>query len=105
MNQTNKDRLIQFNRERKWGSFHTPSNLAKSLIIEAAELLEHFQWDDNYDIDGVAEELADILIYAEILAEKVGLDTDEIVAAKLEKNARKYPVDKAKGNSKKYTEF
>lgn len=100
-----KSELIKFQKERDWKKFHTPENLAKSISIEAAELLEHFQWGKEYNIDEVSEELADILIYCMYMADSLDLDIKEIIYDKMKKNAIKYPVDKAKGNSKKYTEF
>lgn len=99
------DELIKFQEDRDWKKFHTPENLAKSISIEAAELLEHFQWQKDYDIDEVAEELADVLIYCFYMADSLDLDVKEIIRNKMEKNAIKYPVDKSKGNAKKYTEF
>ena len=99
------DLLIKFQKERDWKQFHTPDNLAKSISIEAAELLEHFQWGEEYDINEVAEELADVLIYCLYMANALDLNIKEIIVNKMEKNAVKYPVDKSKGNSKKYTEL
>lgn len=99
------DELIKFQKERDWKKFHTPENLAKSISIEAAELLEHFQWDKEYDILEVSEELADVLIYCIYMADSLHLDIKEIIYDKMEKNAIKYPVNKSKGNAKKYTEF
>lgn len=100
-----KEEIIKFQKERDWKKFHTPENLAKSISIEAAELLEHFQWGKEYDIDEVAEELADVLNYCILMADALDLDIDEIVLNKIRKNAIKYPIDKAQGNAKKYTEF
>ena len=100
-----KKELIEFQRERDWKKFHTPENLAKSISIEAAELLEHFQWGKEYDIDEVAEELADVLIYSLYMAEALNLDANDIILNKMKKNAIKYPVDKSYGNATKYTEF
>lgn len=97
--------LIKFQKERDWKKFHTPENLAKSISIESAELLEHFQWGKEYDINEVAEELADVLIYCIYMADSLDLDINEIILNKMEKNAVKYPIDKSKGNAKKYTEF
>jgi len=97
--------LMEFQKERDWKKFHTPENLAKSISIEAAELLEHFQWGKEYDSEGVAEELADVLIYCIYMADAMDFDIEEIICNKIAKNAIKYPVDKSKGNSKKYTEF
>lgn len=100
-----KEEIIKFQKEMDWKKFHTPENLAKSISIEAAELLEHFQWGKEYDIDEVAEELADVLNYCILMADALDLDIDEIVLNKIRKNAIKYPIDKAHGNAKKYTEF
>ena len=97
--------IIKFNEERDWNQFHSPANLAKSISIEAAELLECFQWDNNYDIDEVSEELADVLNYCILLANKLNLDIKDIVRDKMKKTAIKYPVDKAKGVSTKYTKL
>ena len=99
------DEIIKFQKERDWKQFHTPENLAKSISIEAAELLEHFQWGKEYDIGDVSEELADVLIYCFYMADSLDLDISEIMLNKMEKNAIKYPVDRSKGNAKKYTEF
>jgi len=100
-----KSEIIKFQKERDWKEFHTPENLAKSISIEAAELLEHFQWGKEYDINGVSEELADVLIYTLYMADALDLDIKEIVFDKMEKNAIKYPVEKSRGNATKYTEF
>ena len=100
-----KSEIIRFQKERDWKKFHTPENLAKSISIEAAELLEHSQWGKNYKIDEVSEVLADVLIYCMYMADALDLDIQEIILNKMEKNAIKYPVDKSKGNAKKYTEF
>ena len=98
--------IIQFNKERDWDQFHTPANLAKSISIEANELLECFQWsDDNYNIDHVCEELADVVNYCIVMADRLGVDLEEIVLSKLQKNIEKYPIEKAKGSSKKYNEL
>lgn len=106
MNQQTKDRIRKFADDRDWDQFHTPSNLTKSLVIEAAELLECFQWDnENYDLQHVKEELADVLVYAQHLLDKLGLDEDEIINMKMDQNEAKYPVEKAKGNSLKYDEL
>lgn len=104
--QSLQQRINQFNKDRDWDQFHSPVNLTKSIVIEAAELLENFQWDENtYDLGDVSEELADILIYCFQLADRLGLDIQEIMMKKLEKNENKYPISKAKGSSLKYTEF
>lgn len=98
--------IKQFNEERDWGKFHTPENLAKSISIEAAELLECFQWDgENYNKQDVYEELADVFTYCIQMAMSLGVDPEEIILNKLEKTKRKYPVEKAKGKSTKYTEL
>lgn len=94
--------IRKFNEERDWDQFHTPENLAKSISIEAGELLECFQWDNNYDKEHLCEELADVLSYCIMLADKLDVDIEEIVLSKLEKTKKKYPVDKAKGISTKY---
>ena len=86
-----REELIKFQSERNWKKFHTPENLAKSISIEAAELLEHFQWGYDYDIDEVADELADVLNYCFLMAIELDLDVKEIILNKMEKNAIKYP--------------
>ena len=106
MKQETIERIRRFTEDRDWDQFHSPENLAKSIVIEAAELLECFQWSDsNYDIQHVKEELADVLVYAQNLLDKLGLDADEIVNMKMEQNEKKYPVDKAKGNAAKYDQL
>lgn len=103
MKQETIDRIRKFTDDRDWDQFHSPANLAKSIVIEAAELLECFQWsDEEYDIRHVEEELADVLVYSQNLLDKLGLDVDEIVNRKMAQNEAKYPVEKAKGNSAKY---
>lgn len=103
MKQETLDRIRKFIKDRDWSQFHSPANLAKSIIIEAAELLECFQWnDDNYDLEHIKEELADVIIYSYDLLDKLNLDIDEIVNSKMTKNELKYPVEKAKGNAEKY---
>lgn len=99
-------RIRNFSKEREWDQFHSPANLAKSISIEANELLECFQWDENnYDIEEVKEELADVLVYCRDMLDKLGLDEDEIVNSKMDKNEAKYPVEKAKGKADKYTKL
>lgn len=103
MRKETRERLQRFSEERNWDQFHSPVNLAKSIAIEAGELLECFQWDDaNYDIDDVKEELADVIIYCVDMLDKLGLDADEIVNAKMDQNEEKYPIEKAKGTATKY---
>ncbi len=97
--------IIEFNKERDWDQFHSPENLAKSICIEAGELLECFQWNSDYDKEAVCEELADVVNYCIVMADRLQVDLEEIVLNKLEKNRQKYPVEKAKGNSKKYNEL
>ncbi len=100
------NRIRQFVEDRDWGQYHTPVNLAKSISIEANELLECFQWSDTeYDLQHVKEELADVLVYCRDLLDKLDLDEDEIVNMKMDMNEKKYPADKARGNNKKYTEL
>lgn len=98
-------RIDTFNKERDWDQFHSPTNLSKSISIEAAELLECFQWSDDYNIERVEEELADVLNYCLQMCLVLNLDPVDIVNKKMNKNAIKYPVSKAKSNSKKYDEF
>lgn len=97
--------LRAFTAERDWDQFHSPENLAKSIAIEAGELLECFQWGPDFDRQSVEEELADVATYCIHLADKLGVDLDEIVLRKLEKTRAKYPVDRARGRSTKYTEL
>lgn len=102
--------LVTFRDERDWKQFHDTKNLAVALSIEAAELNELFLWKDAVtseavDKEKIKEELADVFAYALLLAERQGLDVRQIVLDKIAKNAEKYPVDKAKGIAKKYTEL
>ncbi len=104
MNQQTIDRIRKFTEDRDWDQYHTPENLAKSIAIEAAELLECFQWKGSeYDLQRVKEELADVLVYSQNLLDKLGLDVDDIVNMKMTQNENKYPVEKAKGNCIKYS--
>lgn len=106
MKQETIERIRKFTKDRDWDQFHSPGNLAKSISIEAAELLECFQWSEtDFNLEHVKEELADVLVYCRDLLDKLGLDEDEIVNAKMTKNEAKYPVEKAKGSSAKYTEL
>lgn len=101
-----KMRINKFVEDRDWKQFHTPCNLAKSISIEANELLECFQWSDNkYDINDVKEELADVINYCIQMASILNLDIHDIVVEKLEKTEKKYPIDKAKGKSTKYNKL
>ena len=97
------NRVRNFTEDRGWDQFHTPANLAKSIAIEACELLECFQWSDtDYDINHVSEELADVLVYCRNMLDKLGLDEDEIINRKMDQNEAKYPVEKARGSAAKY---
>ncbi len=97
------ERIRKFSKDRDWDQFHSPANLAKSIVIEAAELLECFQWSDtDFDIQQVKEELADVIVYVQDMLDKLRLDADEIVNMKMDQNEAKYPVEKAKGRSDKY---
>ena len=99
-------RIRKFTEDRDWDQFHTPVNLAKSISIEANELLECFQWSDTeYDIAHVKEELADVLVYCRNMLDKLELDEDEIVNEKMSRNEAKYPVEKAKRKANKYNEL
>ena len=102
MRQETIDRIRRFTEDRDWDQFHTPSNLAKSISIEANELLECYQWSDDADVEHVKEELADVIVYCRNLLDKLGLDVDEIVNSKMAKNEAKYPVEKARGSAAKY---
>lgn len=96
-------RIDKFNKDRDWDKFHSPSNLSKSISIEANELLECFQWNDTeYDVEQVKEELADVMNYCLQLAQVLNVDVIDIINAKMDKTEKKYPVDKAKGKSTKY---
>lgn len=104
------DALVAFRDEREWQQFHDTKNLAVALSIEAAELNELFLWKDvaaseAVDKEKIKEELADVLAYALLLAEKQGLDVKQIVMDKIAKNAEKYPVEKARGSARKYNEL
>lgn len=106
MKQETIDRIRKFTQDRDWDQFHSPANLAKSIVIEAAELLECFQWsDEEYDLQHIKEELADVMVYSQNLLDKLGLDADEIVNMKMTQNEVKYPVEKAKGKSDKYDQL
>lgn len=101
------NKLIEFRNERDWEQFHSSKDLALAISIEASELLELFLWKDNEDFnkEKLEEELADIFSFGLLLAEKHNLNISDIVNKKIEKNAKKYPVSKAKGTSKKYNEL
>lgn len=101
------DALIQFRNERDWAQFHNPKDLALAISIEASELLEAFLWKKDIDAnpEKIKEELADVLTYAFLLAEKYDFDIKDIILDKMRKNGEKYPVEKAKGSAKKYNEL
>ena len=109
--QTLLEKLIKFREERDWAQFQTAKNLALSISLEAAELLEHFQWSaENQDLSpdkrqAMAEEVADILIYLLLFAHKLGIDPVEAAQDKIEKNAQKYPAELVRGKSAKYTKY
>ena len=106
MKQETYDRLMKFRDDRDWSQFHTGENLAKSLVIEAGELLEVFQYSDKEkSVDKVKEELADVFMYAMLLADKYHFDIDEIINEKMDSNEKKYPAEQVKGSSKKYNEY
>jgi len=110
-----KDKVLAFAHERDWEQFHSPKNLSMAIAAESGELLEHFLWmesatsrdvaQDPKKWDRISEELADIMIYCIEFANMTGMDITKVIHAKMEQNARKYPVEKAKGRSDKYTEF
>lgn len=100
------ERIKKFRDDRDWKQFHTPSNLAKAISIEAGELLEEFLWDnDNFNLQNVKEELADVMIYCIHMANALDVNIEDIINMKMDKNEMKYPVEKAKGKSSKYTEL
>lgn len=110
MTQDTINKILQFRDDRNWKQFHNPKDLAISVNLEAAELLEIFQWSAEDvkcegKLDKIREELADVLIYCVLMADACGLDLDEIVTEKLKRNAEKYPVEKALGKKDKYTEL
>ncbi len=103
MKQETLERIRKFVSDRDWEQFHTPANLAKSISIEAAELLECFQWSETgYDLEHVKEELADVMVYCRNMLDELGLDEDEIINSKMDKNEAKYPAELARGSAAKY---
>jgi NTP pyrophosphatase (non-canonical NTP hydrolase) len=103
MNQETIERIRRFTTDRDWDQFHSPGNLAKSIAIESAELLECFQWSDtDYDLQHVREELADVMIYCQDMLDKLGLDANDIINMKMTMNEKKCPVSKARGKADKY---
>jgi NTP pyrophosphatase (non-canonical NTP hydrolase) len=99
--------LLKFRNERDWEQFHNPKDLALAINVEAGELLELFLWKSSEEAnkEQVKEELADVFAYAFMLAEKYNFDVKEIILEKIKRNGEKYPIDKAKGIAKKYTEL
>jgi NTP pyrophosphatase (non-canonical NTP hydrolase) len=106
MNEQTINRIRKFVADRDWAQYHSPANLAKSISIEANELLECFQWSDtDYDLQHVKEELADVLVYCRDMLDALNLDEDEIINMKMDMNEKKYSVEKARGSNKKYSEL
>lgn len=99
------EKIEKFNEERDWDQFHSPENLAKSISIEAGELLECFQWNSDYDLEAVKDELADVMNYCIQMTNKLNLDPKQIILDKMAITAKKYPVELAKGKSDKYTKL
>ncbi|ODN66308.1 nucleotide pyrophosphohydrolase [Methylophaga muralis] len=106
--------LIEFRRERDWEQFHNPKDIAISLSIEAAELLEWFQWRDKTEIqqmletdkrEALEDEIADVAVYLSYLCHDLNIDLEQAIKRKMEKNAAKYPVEKVKGRADKYNEY
>jgi dCTP diphosphatase len=108
-----QQRIREFRDARDWMQFHNPKNLAISIVLEASELLEHFQWKTQDESElhaqsakaGIADEIADIAVYLVELADNLDINLEQAIHRKLDKNAAKYPVEKAKGNATKYTEL
>ena len=109
-----KKRILEFRKKRDWEKFHKPKDLAVSLILEASELLEHFQWKTDEEVaemlkgdslSGIEEEIADIAIYLTYLSHDLGIDLEKAMAEKLDKNRKKYPADKVRGSAKKYDAY
>lgn len=101
-----RERVRKFRDDRDWSQFHTPANLSKAISIEAAELLEHFLWDnDNFNKEEVCDELADIIVYCMHMADALNVNIEDIINKKMDKNEKKYPVEKAKGKSDKYNKL
>ena len=98
-------RIDKFNKDRDWDQFHSPVNLAKSISIEANELLECYQWNDNANIEDVKEELADVMNYCLQMSMVIGVDPIDIINKKMDKTEKKYPIDKSKGTSTKYNKL
>jgi NTP pyrophosphatase (non-canonical NTP hydrolase) len=109
-----KSKILNFRKKRDWEKYHKPKDLAVSLVLEASELLENFQWKTDKDVakmlkgkskTAIEEEIADIAIYLTYLSHDLGIDLEKIMAMKLEKNKKKYPAAKVRGSAKKYNEY
>lgn len=100
-----ENKIVKFAEERDWLQFNTPENLAKSIAIEAGELLECFQWNSNYDKNELKYEIADVMNYCILLCHQIGVDPKEIVLEKMKISDKKYPIEKSKGNSTKYNKL
>lgn len=98
------ERIRKFTKDREWDKYHTPNALAKTIAVESTELLECFQWNEDFKIEKVKEELADVIVNCQNLLDKLNLDADDIVNAKMDQNEKKYPAEKFKGIAKKYNE-
>jgi len=106
-------RILKFRSEREWGKFHNPKDTAISLVLEATEYLEHFQWKNTNEIeahiaqhkDKVSDELSDVLYWVLLIAHDLDIDLNESLSKKMDENERKYPIEKAKGKHTKYTEL
>ena len=110
MTQSSMEKINKFRDDRNWRQFHNEKDLAISISLEASELLELFQWKKSEDLvekkpEQLKEELADVLIYSYMMADNLHLDVDEIIESKLEKNIKKYPVDKSYGKNLKYDQL
>ena len=100
-----EEKIVKFAEERDWDQFHSPENLAKSIAIESGELLECFQWNNNYNKDELKYEIADVMNYCILLCHQIEVDPKEIVLEKMKISEKKYPVEKAKGKSTKYNKL
>ena len=105
-----QQKIIEFRDARNWKQFHTPKELAISLCLEAGELLENFQWKGSEEaiettLENIKDEIADVVIYALLLSHELGIDLEKAIIDKIKKNEQKYPIEKAFGSKKKYTEL
>lgn len=98
-------KIVKFTEDRDWQQFNTPENLAKSIVIESGELLECFQWNNDYNKEEVKYEIADVMNYCILLCHQIGVDPKEIILEKMEISSKKYPIEKAKGKSTKYNKL